>query len=127
MRRVMARYGDTHRYFASEDGKHYRGHYQDHAALKAHIEFTDQMVNGAPSRGNPNQWGYAGSIPMSLLWEWCQKTRTPLDVWARDEGGAKQHFLRWLKSEHPHLFPQQVTRARPQIVVPVTYRKRTDA
>lgn len=126
MKRLVSRAGDTARYFASEDGKHYRGFYQDHDALKAHIRFNDDMVNGAPARGNPNRWGYAGSIPQSLLIDWCWKTRTPLDVWARDEGGAKQEFLRWLKREHPALFPKITTAARPSIVVPVTYRKRDD-
>ena len=127
MKRVTARHGDGYRYFASEDGKHYRGIYQDHDMLKAHIRLQNDTVNGAPSRGNPRRWGYVGSIPQATLLEWLWKTRTPMDVWARNEGGAKDKFLRWLKAEHPLLFPKPGAAARPQIVVPMSYRKRTDA
>ena len=124
MKRVLRRKGDTTIYFGSEDGKHYRGHYQPHEPLKKHIERNHQIVNEAPASGNRNGWRYAGSVPMTVLWEWLQKTKTPMDVWARNEGGAKDKFIAWLKAEYPALFPKAGAQARPQIAVPTTYTVR---
>jgi hypothetical protein len=126
MKLITRNFGDAFRYFGAEDGRHYRGIWQGHAALKAHIRFLNDKVNGAPASGNRNRWGYAGSIPMSLLTAWLWRTRTPMDVWARNEGGAKDQFKLWLRREHPHLLPKPGAAARPQIVVPLTYRKRND-
>lgn len=126
MKRTTKIVGDTVRYFASEDGKNYRGLRQDHAGIKRHLDFMRHAVQEAPSKGNPNQWSWRGSIPVTVLYEWLNKTRTPIDVWARNEGGAKDKFLAWMRQEHPALMPKAGAAARPSIVVPTTYRKRND-
>jgi hypothetical protein len=126
MKRTTANFGDAQRYFGSEDGKHYRGIRQNIEPLKRHIEHLHHKVNEAPSSGNRNQWAYRGSIPMALLTEWLWKTKTPMHDWAVNRGGAKDQFLKWLQSEHPKLMPKAGAAARPQIVVPTTYKVRAN-
>jgi hypothetical protein len=113
IKRVTRHSGDIARYFGYEDGVAYRGHRQNVEAIKSHVAFMDAKVNGAPSRGNPREWTYRGSIPQSLLIDYLTQRRIGYDVWARNEGGEKDRFMKWLQINHPALMPKQVTAARP--------------
>lgn len=126
MKRVMSVSGDAQRYFAHEDGKNFRGIRQSHAGIKKHLEFMRHKVQEAPASGNPRKWTWQGSIPVALLTDWLWRTRTPMSDWSTNRGGAKDKFLSWAKSEHPALFPKSGASARPTIVVPPTYRKRSN-
>lgn len=111
--RVTAHHGDIARYFAREDGKSFRGHRQSVEAVKRHVEFLDHKVNGAAQRGNPRNWQFAGSIPMSIVVDYLTERNIPIDVWARNEGGEKDKFMRWLSLTHPKLIPMKAASARP--------------
>jgi hypothetical protein len=118
MKRITRNYGTgLVKYFGSEDGKHYRGLRQNLAPIKKHVEQLNHKVNDAPSRGNREQWQYLGSIPKVFLQHWLQNTGTPMDVFARNEGGARDKFIKWLRSEHPGLFPKAGAAARPTVAV----------
>ena len=119
--------GDVRRVLHAEDGVAYRGFHQDHAGIKRHVEFLDHKVNGAPTRGNPNRWAYAGSIPMVLLMDWLKARAIPFDVYARNEDDTRVRFIEWLKATHPKLMPRAGAEARPCVVVPLTYKARKNA
>lgn len=124
MKRLTAVFAGMRKTFSSEDGAHYRGYEQPVEPIKEHIKQLDDSVNSAPASGNPNGWRYAGSIPMVLLMDWLKVSGTPIDVWARNEGGAKDSFLAWLRSAHPQVF---VSTARPLITVPSNYSAQKNA
>ena len=126
MKRIVAQHGsDLVQYFGSEDGKHYRGFYQRAEPLLAHAKRLNDTVNTAPVVGNPNGWKYAGSVAIGTVIDWCKRTGCTFDQWARNEGGIKDQFLRWYKSEFSKMMPTQGASARPSIVVPQSYRVRT--
>jgi hypothetical protein len=127
MKRTVKNFGDMRRWFASESGARYRGYTQKVEPIKEHIRYLNHKVNEAPASGNKAGWSYVGSIPMTMVIDWCTKTKTPFDVWARNEGGAKDKFIAWLKSEHPQLMPKTGAKARPSIAVPTTYKSRAKA
>lgn len=129
MRRKLRDYGgNTVKYFASEDGKHYRGFLQDLHAVRRHVEHTSQITNEAPARGNRERWSYMGSVAITVVADWCQKRGATFDQWARNEGGLKDKFLQWYRHEYPKLMADtRGAKARPQIVVPTVYQARKNA
>jgi|LWDU01.1.fsa_nt_gi hypothetical protein len=94
--------GEYFRGFASEGGKHYRTESQEMDPVLAHVRYLDQKTNSAPKRGNPNDWRYQGSIPLTILTDWLRRRSLTMDVWARDEDNIKSKFMAYLRSEHPH-------------------------
>lgn len=126
MKRIVAQHGsDLTQYFGAEDGKHYRGFYQRAKPLLDHARRMNDVVNTAPAAGNKNGWKYAGSVAISTVIEWCKRTGCTFDQWARNEGGIKDKFMVWYRSEFSKMMPSQGASARPSIVVPQTYRVRT--
>lgn len=98
MKRPISIHRDLASWFATEDGKHYRGMTQDMGQVMRHVQRTDARVNSAPRSGNPNGWEYRGSIPMAMVVDYCRKNRCTIDQWARDEGGLKTKFLKQFKT-----------------------------
>lgn len=90
------------KWHASEDGKHYRGHSQDMQPVFDHVRHMDDKVNSAPKSANRNGWRYAGSIPTAVLIDWMNKNGVQFDQFARNEGGVKDKFKKWLFSRENH-------------------------
>lgn len=127
MKRLVGQVGDVTKWFAHEDGVHYRGLTHELGPVMERARFLSAKVNEAPARGNRNNWRYAGTVPISVITDWCWKNRIGFDQWARNEDGAKDKFLRWFQSEFSKLTAKnyQGARARPGIVVPSAYRGRS--
>lgn len=126
MKRITRFRGDLATYFGAEDDKHYRGVYQDMTPVLEHVRHMTHKVNEAPAAGNRNGWRYGGSIPLSVLTDWCHKRGVTFDMYARNEGGLKDEFKRYLKAEFSKFLAAHHTgaRARPTIAVPSVYRSR---
>ena len=90
------------RWFASEGGKHYRGHSQDMEQVFQHVRHKDDLVNSAPAAGNRNGWEYVGSIPFALLIDWLKENNLRMDQWARDEDNCKKRFMAHLQQRQYH-------------------------
>ena len=101
MDRTLKIYGDMRTWFASEEGKNYRGMSQDLDPVFNHVRHMDAKVNGAPQRGNKG-WKYAGSIPVSVMVDWLRKNGYTMDQWARNEDGAKDKFKKFIRSREYH-------------------------
>ena len=114
--RITKRMQDYVAGVASEDGKHYRVERQELDPILERVEFLSEKVNTAPKAGNTNDMRYIGSIPMTVLWDWCRKVGIGLDAYARDQFGEKDMFLSYLKTEFPLLLAKK--RKSSQIVVP---------
>ena len=93
--------GEYERRVVSEDGVHYREEKQDMKPVLDHVRFLSEKVNGAPKAGNTNDMHYLGSIPMTVLTDWCQLTGVGLDAYARNQFGEKQTFINHLKANFP--------------------------
>ena len=100
-KRVTRVSGEFHRTFQTEDGVHYRGEHQEMDPVLAHVRYLDEKVNGAPKPGNKNDWRYFGSIPVTVLTDWCSEVGIGLDAYARNQFGEKQKFMDHLKAEMP--------------------------
>ena len=90
------------KWFASEDGKHYRGESTDLDPVFRHVRYLDDKVNGAPKSGNKQGMEYIGSIPAPVLVDWLRKNNIRPDQFARNEDGAKAKFLAWFKQRENH-------------------------
>lgn len=99
--RTIKAYSDLRTWFASEEGKEYRGMSQDLSPVFQHVRQMDDKVNGAPSAGNKG-WKYAGSVPMSVMVDWLGKNHYTFDQWARNEDGAKDKFKKYIRSREFH-------------------------
>jgi hypothetical protein len=101
------------KWFASEDGKHYRGLSQDIDSVVRHVDRMDAKINHAPKAGNRSGWEYAGSIPLAVLVDWCRSNGYTMDQWARDEGGIKAKFMAHIQTREFHkLFRKDGRRLR---------------
>ena len=108
--------GEYTRSFASEDGKNYRVERQEMDPVIKHVDFLSEKVNTAPKSGNRNDMRYLGSIPLTVLTDWCKKTGIGLDVYARNSHGEKQAFIKYLQAEFPVFLAKK--KKSSQIVVP---------
>ena len=100
-RRLTKVVGEYTRMFDSEDGKNYRIERQEMDPVIAHVDFLSEKVNTAPKAGNRNDMRYLGSIPVTVLTDWCQTTGIGLDAYARNNHGEKAEFIKHLKAEFP--------------------------
>lgn len=114
-KRRLKHRGELQTYFGSEDGIHYRGIHQEMNPVIERVKRLDAQVNEAPAVGNTNDWRYLGSIPVSVLVDYLTKRNIPMDVFARNEGGVKDEFKRWLKSNRDlrKFLAQPAAKARP--------------
>ena len=101
MKRLTRAVGEYIRTFQSEDGKHYRGEHQEMDPVIAHVKYLSEKVNDAPKPGNTNDWHYFGSIPVTILTDWCRMTSIGLDAYARNQFGEKKEFMKYLKANFP--------------------------
>ncbi len=100
-KRLTKAVGEYWRTFSSEDGVNYRGEHQEMDPVLAHVKYLDDKVNQAPKPGNKNDWRYLGSIPETILHDWCRMTGIGVDAWARDQFGEKREFIRYLQANFP--------------------------
>lgn len=102
IRRKTGGHSGLSRYIAHEDGKMYRGMAQDLSPIFKHVRQMDDAINGASKRDNPNQWRYAGSIPLSVLTDWLSKHNATWHQYATNEGGLKDKFKKHINSREFH-------------------------
>ena len=114
--RVTKRMQDYVAGVATEDGKSYRVEQQELAPIIERVEFLSEKVNTAPRNGNRNDMHYIGSIPMTVLWDWCRQQKIGIDMYARNEFGEKEKFLKYVKSTFPVLLAKK--KRMTQIQVP---------
>jgi hypothetical protein len=93
--------GEYARGVVSEDGVNYRHERQNMNPVIQHVKFLQEKVNGAPKAGNTNDMRYVGSIPLTVLTDWCTKVGVGMDAYARNQFGEKDKFLSYLRSEFP--------------------------
>ena len=113
-KRAVSTYGtDTVRYSGSQfEGDklvNYRGFRQDISPIIDRVSSIAEAVN---SRGahEKKDWRYVGSIPMSMLVDWCAKNRYSYNDWATNRDGAKDKFKKWfLTRNHAKLHTEHVT------------------
>lgn len=100
--------GEYWRNVVTEDGVSYRHEVQEMDPVKKHVKFLTDKVNSAPKSGNKHDMHYIGSIPLTILTDWCNKTGTGLDAYARNQFGEKKIFMKHLRTEFPvFLAPQK--------------------
>ena len=87
---------DVATWFASEEGKNYRGASADMNPILKRVRYLDAKVNGAGKRDNPLGWGYIGSYSPLMIQDWARKNHYTLDQIARNEDGARDKFKRYL-------------------------------
>jgi len=98
--------GEYTRRVVSEDGKNYRHERQDMDPVIEHVKFLGEKVNKAPKAGNRNGWHYAGSIPITVVTDWCHNiAHIGYDAFARNEFGERQLFLKYFKANFSKLAP----------------------
>lgn len=83
---------DLVRFFAHEDGVHYRGHTQNLDPALDRVKRLNE-INERPTK---NGWRYGGSIPVVMLTEWLNKTKHRMDEFARSRE-LRQEFIRWMQ------------------------------
>ncbi len=98
MKRPIKVVNDVATWFASEEGRDYRGASQDMTPLLKRVRYLDAKVNNASRRDNPNGWGYVGSYSPLMLQDWARKNHYTLDQIARNEDNSKTKFKQYLKS-----------------------------
>ncbi len=103
MSRFVKSYGDIRKGLlaqrnSSGELEHFRHLRQDMTPVMEHVQHTAQKVNEAPKSGNPNDWAYIGSIPMSILLDWLQENNVTIDAFARNDDGVKDRFKQWFLS-----------------------------
>ena len=114
-------YAVTH---AEEQGKTYTGHHQDIDPVIAHVRKVRDMHAYATKQSNPNGWKHLGSVPISIIVDWCKLNNTTFSDWARNVDGAKDRFLKYFMSrDFSKLHNQHVTTKRESssIIVPPSY------
>lgn len=138
--RPTKRAGDYLRTFSTEDGKHFRGEYQDLNPAIRRVELIREAQEFKGTGRFDRQ--FIGSIPETMLIDWITKRGYTIDQWARNEGGTpcppggdpvqhcktdggiKSEFLRYfLSRDFSKLHTQHTTTRREssQIVVPDNY------
>jgi hypothetical protein len=123
-RRFVKGAGDYLRTFSSEDNKHYRVESQDFAPAIKHVEHIRAMHETSTKASNPNEWRHVGSVPITLVVDWCNRNGYTFDQFARDEDNCKKKFLKYFQSrEFSKLHNSHVTtkKGSSQIMVPDNY------
>jgi hypothetical protein len=77
------------RSFLTEGGKSYRKQSQDISPVIEHVKHVKDMHSYATKASNPNEWRHVGTIPMTLIVDWCQKNGYTFDQWASNAGGRR--------------------------------------
>lgn len=121
--RNTARYGsDMVRQFGFEDGVARRRYRQDLDPLLKRAEFLAHRRD-YKRRGSKYLSDLKAQVPVAVLYDYLGRRKIPLDVYARNEGGVRDKFYKWLLSNRDlcRLQPDYYTVNKPgqsQIVVP---------
>jgi hypothetical protein len=99
----------------SEDGVHYRHERQEMDPVIDHVKFLSQKVNTAPKAGNRNDMHYVGSLPLTVLIDWCNKKRITIDQYARSKGLRKK-FIKYVTENFPKFMAEK--KKSSQILMP---------
>ena len=99
--------GEYSRGVISEDGVNYRHERQNMDPVIEHVNFLSEKVNTAPKSGNKHDHHYIGSIPYTVLIDWCNKQKIGIDAFARNQNGEKAKFLVHMKREFPVFFAKK--------------------
>lgn len=125
--------GDFVRSFVVEGGEFYRREYQDFDATMERVK----LLSDAQAAGKRTETDrrYVGSVPITLIADWCRKNGYTLDQWARNDGGipglmypesksgVKDKFMKYfLSREFSKLHTQHVTTKRESSVFVVPER-----
>jgi hypothetical protein len=108
--------GEYSRGVISEDGVNYRHERQNMGPIIEHVKYLSEKVNTAPKAGNKHGQHYIGSIPMTVLIDWCNKVGIGIDAFARNQFDEKAKFLAYMKAEFPVFFATQ--KKSSQIIMP---------
>ena len=98
--RLIKKVGEYQRGVVSEDGVHYRRERQEMDPVIEHVKFLSEKVNQAPKSGNRNDMHYVGSLPLTVLIDWCNKQRITMDQYARSRGLRKK-FIKYVTAHFP--------------------------
>ena len=104
--RLIKRVGEYSRGVVSEDGVSYRHERQDMDPVLEHVRFMSEKVNTAPKSGNRHDMHYVGSLPMTVLIDWCNKQRITMNEYACSKGLRKK-FIRYVQREMPKFMAPQ--------------------
>ena len=119
-RRYVKGAGDYLRTFSSEDGAHYRVESQDLTPAIRRVQEIRDLQATATRASNPNEWRHVGSVPITVVVDWCQRNGYTFDQFARDEDNAKKKFLAYFKTrEFSKLHNEHITTKRKSSVVSV--------
>jgi hypothetical protein len=97
-KRVTGGAGDYLRSFSTEDGKHYRGFHQNFDPAIRRVEAIREARANLSKANNPYDRRYIGSVPVTLILDWCAKNGCTYDQFARKEGDLRQRFTRYYLS-----------------------------
>ena len=129
--RLTKAVGDYVRRFKTEDGVHYRMEHQDLDPAMRRVKLI-QEAEARRGTGITDR-RYVGSVPMTLIIDWCRKHGYTIDQWARNDGGipgmmypestsgVKDKFMKYfLTREFSKLHTQHSTtrKASSRIIVP---------
>jgi hypothetical protein len=120
-KRVTGGAGDYLRSFSTEDGNHYRGFHQNFDPAIRRVEMIREARARLTKANNPYDRQYIGSVPVTLILDWCAKNGFTYDQFARREGDIRQRFMRYyLSRDFSKLHTQHTTTRREssRIVVP---------
>ena len=84
-KRLLKAAGDYTRSFASEDGKHYRVEHQDMNYLMKRAK----LIKEGQEYHNVKDRKYVGSVPISMVTDWCNRNGFTFDQFARNDGGIR--------------------------------------
>lgn len=102
--------GDSATTYSEEDGKRYIGQHQEIQPTIDHVKHLRDVFATATKASNPNGWKHVGSVPISIIVDWCNRNKYTFDQWARDEDNAKKKFMKYFMSrEFSKLHNQHVT------------------
>ena len=92
---------DYARYFAVENGIQYRGHRQDLGPVMERARYLahkEEALGGRKRSADAYLGRLKQQTPVAVLMTYLQQRNIPLDVYARNEGGVKDTFNKWLMS-----------------------------
>jgi hypothetical protein len=87
--RLIGTSGDYARGFVTQHGKHFRKEVQNIAPAMKRVKDIAELQSYATKASNPNEWGYIGSIPKTILIDWLNSHGYSMEEWARNEGGTR--------------------------------------
>ena len=109
--RTLGVYGGVKEWFATEDGKHYKGMSQDDRAVLQHVRRQNAAINLASRKGRKARVAYRGSIPWPLKMDWMNKNHYTPDQVARNEDRSREKMDKHFSgSEYRKLFANDYRR-----------------